>query len=71
MILELILVSLVVVVAVVLPLDSGDEVVFENDTNVTSSLHDYDGKNAMTAGPITLDGSVVVTIPAGSVWTVV
>jgi hypothetical protein len=29
------------------------------------------GKNAMSAGPITLAGSVVVTIPSGSTWTVV
>ena len=51
--------------------NSGDEVFFENDTNVTSSYTITTGKNAMSAGPITLDASVVVTIPAGSVWTVV
>ena len=46
-------------------------VFYENDTNVTSSYTITTGKNAMSAGPITLDASVVVTIPAGSVWTVV
>jgi hypothetical protein len=25
----------------------------------------------MTAGPITIDAGVIVTIPSGSVWTVV
>ena len=44
---------------------------FENDTNVTDNYTITSGKNAMSAGPITLDASVVVTIPAGSVWTVV
>ena len=48
-----------------------DTVFFENSVNVTQSYTITTGKNAMTAGPITLDGSVVVTIPAGSVWTVV
>ena len=51
--------------------NSGNEVFYENDTNVTSSYTITTGKNAMSAGPITLDASVVVTIPAGSVWTVV
>tara|TARA_B100000085_G_scaffold174794_1_gene159247 strand:- start:1035 stop:1370 length:336 start_codon:yes stop_codon:yes gene_type:complete len=51
--------------------NSGNEVFYENDTNVSSSYTITTGKNAMSAGPITLDASVVVTIPAGSVWTVV
>jgi len=51
--------------------NSGNAVFYENDTNVSSSYTITTGKNAMSAGPITLDASVVVTIPAGSVWTVV
>lgn len=51
--------------------NSGNAVFYENDTNVSSSYTITSGKNAMSAGPITLDASVVVTIPAGSVWTVV
>ena len=51
--------------------NSGNAVFYENDTNVSSSYTITTGKNAMSAGPITLDASVIVTIPAGSVWTVV
>ena len=41
---------------------------------MTSLLFSYsisNGKNAMSAGLITLGSNVVVTIPNGSVWTVV
>ena len=48
-----------------------DDVFYENSTNVTQNYSITSGKNAMSAGPITLDANVVVTIPAGSVWTVV
>ena len=50
---------------------SGNAVFYENDTNVSASYSITSGKNAMSAGPITLNSSVVVTIPSGSVWTVV
>ena len=50
---------------------SGNAVFYENDTNVTASYQITSGKNAMSAGPIVLNAGVVVTIPAGSVWTVV
>lgn len=46
-------------------------VFFENDQSVTANYTLTTGKNAMTAGPITINNGVVVTIPAGSVWTVV
>lgn len=44
---------------------------FENDTNVTTDYTITTGKNAMSAGPITVDSGVVVTIPSGSVYTIV
>lgn len=44
---------------------------YENDTNVTANYTITAGKNAMTAGPITINSGVTVTIPSGSVWTVV
>ena len=50
---------------------SGNAVFYENDTNVSASYQITSGKNAMSAGPITLNAGVVVTIPSGSVWTVV
>ena len=50
---------------------SGDGVFYENDTNVTASYTISTNKNAMSAGPITINNSVTVTVPNGSVWTVV
>lgn len=49
----------------------GDSVFYENDTNVTTSYSITSGKNAMSAGPITINNGAVVTVPTGSVWTVV
>lgn len=48
-----------------------DAIFWENDQVVTASYTITTNKNAMTAGPITVDAGVSVTIPAGSVWTVV
>jgi len=49
----------------------GDAVFYENDPTVSTSYSITTGKNAMTAGPITINNSATVTIPTGSVWTVV
>lgn len=46
-------------------------VFFENDQTVTANYTITAGKNAMSAGPITIGAGVTVTIPAGSNWTVV
>ena len=48
-----------------------NEVFYENDTNVTVDYTITSGKNAMSAGPITVDTGVTVTVPTGSEWTVV
>ena len=48
-----------------------DKVFYENDISVAQSYTITSGKNAMSAGPITLASGAVVTIPNGSVWTVV
>jgi hypothetical protein len=50
---------------------SGDAVFYENDTNVTADYTITTSKNAGTFGPVTIDGGVTVTVPDGSVWTVV
>ena len=50
---------------------SGNPVFFENDQNVTGDYSITSNRNAMSAGPITIDAGVTVTIPAGSVWTIV
>jgi len=48
-----------------------NQVFFENETNVTDSYEITSGYNAMSAGPITVDAGATVTVPSGSVWTVV
>lgn len=49
----------------------GDQIFFENDLTVTGSYTIPTGKNAGTFGPVTINSSVTVTVPSGSVWTVV
>jgi hypothetical protein len=49
----------------------GDAIFWENGQNVTTSYTISTNKNAMTAGPITVNAGVVVTVPSGSTWTVV
>jgi len=54
------------------PLGGGsNKVFFENDTNVTANYTITNGKNAMSAGPITIDSGVTVTVGTGETWTVV
>lgn len=48
-----------------------DRVFWENDTVVTTNYTITSGKNAMSAGPISINNGVTVTVPNGSVWTVV
>ncbi len=48
-----------------------DQIFYENGTNVTADYTITTGKNAMTAGPITIDAGVTVTVPSGSTWTIV
>lgn len=48
-----------------------DRVFFENDKTVTTSYSITSGKNAMSAGPITINAGLTVTVPANSSWTIV
>lgn len=48
-----------------------DAVFIENDTVVTQSYTVTSGKNAGTFGPITINDGISVTVPNGSVWTVI
>jgi len=48
-----------------------DQIFFENDQTVTVSYTIPTGKNAGTFGPISINGGVTVTVPTGSVWTVI
>lgn len=44
---------------------------YQNFSTITYNCFIDNGKNAMSAGPITILDGVVVTVPAGSVWTIV
>lgn len=48
-----------------------DQIFWENGKTVTTSYTMTTNKNAVTAGPITINNGVTVTIPDGSTWTVV
>ena len=48
-----------------------DDVFYENAQTVTANYTITSTKNAMSAGPITIDSGVTVTVPSGSFWTVV
>ena len=48
-----------------------DQVFYENDQTVTSSYTITTGKNAMSAGPITVNTGVTVTVPTDSTWVIV
>ena len=43
----------------------------ENDATISVDQSITSGRNAMSAGPVTVDSGVSVTIPTGSVWTIV
>jgi hypothetical protein len=48
-----------------------DDIFIENGQTVTTNYTITSGKNAMSAGPITIANGIVVTVPSGSVWTIV
>lgn len=48
-----------------------DAVFLENGNTVTTSYTLTTGKNAVSAGPITINSGVTVTIPSGQTWVVV
>ena len=50
---------------------STNTVFFENDTAVAVNYQVTSGKNAMSAGPISINAGIAVTVPSGSSWTIV
>ena len=48
----------------------GDEVFILNSQVVTTSYAIPSGKNASSTGPLTVSGSVTITIPSGSRWVI-
>lgn len=49
----------------------GNQVFFQNDQTVTANYTITTNKNAGTFGPVSINSGVTVTVPTGSVWTVV
>jgi hypothetical protein len=55
-----------------MPMGGGaDKLFYENDIVMTTNYTITSGKNAMSAGPITVNPGVVLTIPSGSTYTIV
>ena len=48
-----------------------DQIFYQNGLNVTTDYTITTNNNAGTFGPVTIDAGVTVTVPDGSVWTVV
>ena len=48
-----------------------DKIFWENGQTVTQNYTITDNKNAMSAGPITINNGVTVTIGDGETWTIV
>ena len=48
-----------------------DQVFYENDQAVTTNYTITTNKNAVTAGPVTINSGVTVTVPSGSAWVIV
>ena len=50
---------------------STNTVFFENDNTIGVGYSVTSGKNAMSAGPLTINVGIAVTVPTGSSWTIV
>ena len=50
---------------------SSDDVFYENGQTVTTSYTLTTSKNALSAGPITINSGATVTIPSGQSWSIV
>jgi hypothetical protein len=50
---------------------AGNAAFYENDKAVTANYTITTNKNAMSAGPISINSGVTVTVPDGSTWTII
>lgn len=48
-----------------------NRVFYENDQTITGSYTLTAGKNALSAGNITINDGVTVTIPTGATWSII
>lgn len=49
----------------------GNKAFYENDQTITVDYTIPATSNAMTAGPVTINSGVTITVPSGSTWTVI
>ena len=49
----------------------GNKAFYENDQTIIANYTITTGQNAMTAGPVTINSGVTVTVPSGSTWSVI
>jgi hypothetical protein len=49
---------------------AGNPIVYENDITISVDYTITTNKNAMSAGPLTLNSGITVTVPSGSTWVV-
>lgn len=49
----------------------GDQIFYQNGQTVNNSYSIPSGQNAGTFGPVTIASGVTVTVPSGSVWSIV
>lgn len=54
-----------------IPNTAASAIFYENASVITGSYAVTAGKNALSAGPVTISSGGSVTVPSGSVWTVV
>ena len=50
---------------------AGNPAFYENDSTITADYTITAGKNAMTAGPVTIEDGVTITVPDNSTWSIV
>lgn len=50
---------------------NGDQIFNENKQTVTANYSLSASANAVTAGPVTINTGITVTVPSGSTWVVV
>jgi len=48
----------------------GNPIMYENDITISVDYTITTNKNAMSAGPLTLNSGITVTVPSGSTWVV-
>jgi len=48
-----------------------DDIFIENGQTVTTNYTLTAGKNALSAGPISIDSGITVTVPSGQVWSII